>query len=162
GSCGKPTTNTELRVARDDGQDAAPGEIGEILIRSLATMVGYWNRPNESAETLAGGWLHTGDLGVLDDEGFLTICRRQKDTFISGGLNVYPAEIESVLLAEPGIAECAVVGIPDDRWGETGYAFFVPAPGARLDVDMLLKRCRDRLAHYKVPKGGEVLDAPLP
>jgi fatty-acyl-CoA synthase len=162
GSCGKPVTNCELRVVDDQDRDLPPGETGEVLTRSPATMVGYWNREDASAEALRGGWMHTGDLGTLDEEGFLTISGRKKDMFISGGLNVYPAEIESVLLGEPGVAECAVLGVPDDRWGETGHALVVPNPGAALEADALRERCREALASYKVPARIEIRAEPLP
>jgi fatty-acyl-CoA synthase len=162
GSCGKPVTNCELRVVDEDDRDVAPGQPGEVLTRSAATMVGYWNRPEASAETLRGGWLHTGDLGVLDEEGFLSICGRKKDMFISGGLNVYPAEIEAVLLAEAGVAECAVFGVPDERWGEVGHALVVAKPEARVDPDALRERCRAVLGSYKVPARIELSLEPLP
>jgi fatty-acyl-CoA synthase len=162
GSCGKPVTNCELRVVDDADRDLPPNETGEVLTRSPATMVGYWNRESASAEALRGGWMHTGDLGTLDEEGFLTISGRKKDMFISGGLNVYPAEIESVLLGEPGVAECAVFGVPDDRWGETGRALVVPKPGATLEAAALRERCREVLASYKVPARIEIRAEPLP
>jgi len=162
GSCGKPVTNCEVRVVDEQDRDVPAGSPGEILTRSAATMVGYWNRPDATAEALRGGWLHTGDLGVLDDEGFLTIHGRKKDMFISGGLNVYPAEIESVLLDAPGVAECAVFGVPDERWGEIGCAVVVPKPGATLDPAALAERCRGELASYKLPKRIEVAAQPLP
>jgi len=162
GSCGKPVTNCELRVVDDRDRDVAPGETGEVLTRSPATMVGYWNREDATAEALRGGWLHTGDLGTLDEEGFLTINGRKKDMFISGGLNVYPAEIESILLGEPGVAECAVFAVPDDRWGESGHALVIPKPGAVLDTDALRGRCREALAGYKVPARIEIRTEPLP
>ncbi len=162
GSCGKPVTNCELRVVDDQDRDLPPGETGEVLTRSPATMVGYWNREDATADALRGGWMHTGDLGTLDEEGFLTISGRKKDMFISGGLNVYPAEIESVLLDVPGVAECAVFGAPDDRWGETGHAVVVAKPGAALEADALRERCREALASYKVPAHIEIRTEPLP
>jgi len=162
GSCGKPVTNCELRVVDDQDRDLPPGETGEVLTRSPATMVGYWNREDASAEALRGGWMHTGDLGTLDEEGFLTISGRIKDMFISGGLNVYPAEIEAVLLGEPGVAECAVFGVPDERWGEIGQALVVPKPGTALEADALCERCREVLASYKVPARIEIRAEPLP
>jgi fatty-acyl-CoA synthase len=162
GSCGKPTTNTELRVVDDEDRDVPAGTVGEILTRSPATMVGYWNQPEATAATLRGGWLHTGDLGVLDAEGFLTICGRKKDMYISGGLNVYPAEAEAVLLADPSVAEAAVFGVADARWGEVGWAVVVPRPGQQPDAEALLAACRAALATYKVPARIEVSTDPLP
>lgn len=162
GSTGKPTTNTELRIIDDVGADVPPGKPGEIILRSPATMIGYWNRPDATAETMRGGWLHTGDLGVMDEEGYITIAGRKKDMYISGALNVYPAEIESVLLDAPGVAECAVVGVPDEKWGEIGWAVVVPKPGATLEAASLLARCAESLAGYKVPKKIFVSEEPLP
>jgi fatty-acyl-CoA synthase len=162
GSCGKPTTNTEARIVDDEGRDLPPGAPGELILRSPATMAGYWNQPEASAEALRGGWLRTGDLATRDDEGYFTICGRKKDMFISGGLNVYPAEVEAVLMGEPGVAECAVVGVPDDRWGEAGRAVLVPKRGATVDLDALRRRLHDRLASYKVPKQIDVWNDPLP
>jgi len=161
GACGKPTTNCELRVA-DEMDDPVPvGETGEILLRSAATMVGYWNQPDATAETLRGGWLHTGDLGVLDEEGYLTINGRKKDMYISGGLNVYPAEIESVLSRHDDVAECAVFGVPDDRWGEVGMAVIVPRTGASVALDDLRAMCEEALAKYKMPRHFEITTTPL-
>lgn len=162
GSCGKPCTNVELRVVDELDRDLPPGQAGEIVTRSPATMVGYWGREDATAETLRDGWLHTGDLGILDDEGYLTICGRKKDMYISGGLNVYPAEIESVLLGDTAIAECAVVGVADERWGEVGRAIVVPKEGAKLDPAALLGRCREALATFKVPKEVVLRTDPLP
>ncbi len=161
GSCGKPVTNLELRVVDEEDRDVPPGETGEVLTRSPATMVGYWNREDATAETLRGGWLHTGDLGFLDEEGFLTINGRKKDMFISGGLNVYPAEIEAVILRDPAVAEVAVFGVEDPRWGEIGRAVALPKPGRTLDPAALEARCREALASYKVPKSFVLADAPL-
>jgi fatty-acyl-CoA synthase len=161
GSCGKPVTNCELRVVDQDDRDVAPGETGEVLTRSLATMVGYWNEPEASAETLRGGWLHTGDLGVLDEEGFLSICGRVKDMFISGGLNVYPAEVEALILRDPAVAEVAVFGVSDARWGEVGRAVLVAREGRRVDTAAIEARCRAELASYKVPRSFVVSEGPL-
>ena len=115
-------------------------------------MAGYWNKKAETAATVdADGWLRTGDAGYLDDEGYLFLHDRIKDMIVSGGENVYPAEVENVLLAHPGVADAAVIGVPDARWGETVKAVVVPAPGATLRVDELLGFCRERLAGYKCP-----------
>lgn len=162
GSCGKPTTNTELRVVDDEDRDVPPGTTGEVIVRSPATMVGYWKREEATAETLRNQWLHTGDLGVLDDEGYLTINGRKKDMIISGGLNVYPAEIEAVMLAHEGVAECAVVGVPDEKWGESARAVAVLRPGATVDAATLLEMCRAKLATYKVPRDISLWTQALP
>jgi fatty-acyl-CoA synthase len=151
GSCGKPVTNCELRVVDEEDRDVPPGQSGEVLLRSPATMAGYWNREEATAEALRNGWLHTGDLGVLDEEGYLVISGRKKDMIISGGLNVYPAEIEAVLLGDPAVAECAVFGVADERWGEVGKAVVVPKQGMSVTAEALSERCVGALASFKVP-----------
>jgi fatty-acyl-CoA synthase len=114
-------------------------------------MKGYWNRPAETAETLRGGWLHTGDVGHIDDEGYITIVDRVKDMYISGGENVYPAEVEKTLAGHPAIAEAAVIGVPDDRWGETGRAIVVLRPGETADAEEIKRYAAEKLAKFKVP-----------
>ena len=121
-------------------------------------MPGYWRRPEATAETIKNGWLHTGDLALRDDEGFFTIKGRSKDMFISGGENVYPAEVESVMLAYEGVAEAALVGVPHDKWGEVGRACLVIAPGADFSEESFRAFLAERLASYKLPRSVEVLD----
>ena len=154
-AAGLPLPGTELRVVDDRGEPLPPGEVGEVWIRSGQNMVGYWKRPEETASTLMrDGWLRTGDAGYLDDDGYLYIHDRVKDMIVTGGENVYPAEIESVLMAHPAVADAAVIGVPDDRWGETVKAVVVRAPGDEGDAlteATLVTFCRERLAHYKCP-----------
>ena len=146
GSVGKAVFHAELRV------DAPPGgAAGEILMRGPTTMLGYWRRPEETAQAFRDGWLCTGDLARVDDEGFLTLVGRARDMYISGGENVYPAEVEAVYAGHPEVAEIAVVGVPDERWGETGCAWVVPAAGARPDPEALRAWGRERLAAFKLP-----------
>jgi fatty-acyl-CoA synthase len=160
GSVGRPVFHAELRIVRSDTlarpvaqwEDAAPGEAGEIVVRGPITMLGYWNRPEATAETLREGWLRTGDLAFADDEGYVTLAGRARDLFISGGENVYPAQVEQVYLAHPAVREIAVVGVPDERYGEVGRAYVVLARGARLDADELRRFGRERLAAFKVPR----------
>lgn len=161
GSVGKPVFHAELRlVTRDsiDGpvdrwKDAAIGQTGEIVVRGPITMIGYWKRPAATAETLREqGWLRTGDLATQDAEGFVTLVGRARDMFISGGENVYPAQIEQVYHEHPDVREIAVVGVPDDRWGEVGCAYVVMAAGAACDQDALRAWGRERLATFKVPR----------
>jgi fatty-acyl-CoA synthase len=160
GSVGRPVHHAELRVVRHaeiDGdpatwQDVAVGETGEIVVRGPITMLGYWQRPEESAATLRGDWLRTHDLATLDAEGFLTLVGRRGDMYISGGENVYPAEVEAVYEEHPAIREIAVVGVPDERWGEAGRAYVVSAEGAPLDGEALLGWGRERLASFKLPR----------
>jgi fatty-acyl-CoA synthase len=153
GSAGKPVFFTDVRVARPDGTDADVDEVGEVLVCGPNVMAGYWNDPQRTAEVLTDdGWYHTGDAGCLDAEGFLFIRDRYKDMIISGGENIYPAEVESALLELPGVDEAAVIGIPDDKWGETVLAYVVPSPGAPADPQTLQTGLRERLAGFKVPR----------
>ncbi|MFC0042291.1 AMP-binding enzyme [Actinomadura rayongensis] len=146
-------------VVQDDaGRELPPGEVGEIAIRGPVVMKGYWNRPAETAETLRGGWLHTGDLGVKDDEGDLRIVGRKKDMVIRGGYNVYPREVEDVLHEHPAIAEVAVIGVADPRYGEEVAAVVVLRPGAELTSDGLRAWAKERLSAYKVPHLVAVVD----
>ena len=162
GSAGRATRVTELRVVDAEGKDVPPGEHGEIIVRSPATMIGYYGRPEATAEALAGGWFHTGDRGYLDEDGFLFIAGRTKDMIISGGLNVYPAEIERVLEKHPGVREVAVVGVPDDRYGEVGEAHVVVAEEATVSEAELEAFARAELANYKVPRRWLLRTEPLP
>jgi len=136
-ACGQPTPANVVRLLDDDGREVADGEVGEICVRGPLVMEGYWNRPEETAATMAGGWLHTGDLARRDARGFLYIVDRKKDLIISGGFNVYPREIEDVLARHPQVAMCCVVGVPDARWGEAVKAVVVPAPGTQPDPQQL-------------------------
>ncbi|TQN42656.1 fatty-acyl-CoA synthase [Blastococcus colisei] len=158
GSAGRPVFFTDVRVLRPDGTQAATDEVGEIVVQGPNVMAGYWNDPEQTAAALREGWYHTGDAGSVDEEGFLYVRDRYKDMIISGGENVYPAEVESALLELDGVQEAAVIGVPDDRWGEVGLAVVVPAPGAALDADDLRVRLRDRLAAFKVPKHVALVD----
>lgn len=154
GAVGRPQLLTEVRVVDAHGRDVAPGEAGELLVRGPGVTPGYWERPDATREAiLPGGWLRSGDVVRCDADGDYTIVDRWKDMFISGGENVYPAEVEAVLLQHPAVAEAAVVGMPDERWGEVGHASLVAAPGVTPpDEDELRAFCRERLAGYKVPK----------
>ena len=156
GSAGKPVFFTSVRVVRPDGTDADPGEVGEVIVAGPNIMAGYWQEPERTAEVLADGWYRTGDVGEFDREGFLYIRDRYKDMIISGGENVYPAEVESALLELPGIDEAAVIGVPDERWGEVGLALLVLAPetaaDAAADEEGVRTALRERLAAFKVPQ----------
>jgi acyl-CoA synthetase (AMP-forming)/AMP-acid ligase II len=162
GSTGKAVGLTELRVVDESGNDVEPGVHGEILCRSAATMRGYWNKPEETEASIVDGWLRTGDRGWVDEDGFLYIAGRSKDLIISGGLNVYPAEIERVLAEHPAVAECAVIAMADPKLGEVGCAFVVLAPGAAAGEEELRELCREQLAGYKVPRRWVLRDEPLP
>ncbi len=162
GTAGQAMMHNRVRIVGDDGAELASGEVGELVIAGPDVMAGYWDDPEATAATIVDGWLHTGDLGSMDDDGFVTIVDRAKDMLISGGLNVYPAEIERVLAAHPGIGEVAVIGVADQRWGETPAAVICPAPGSTLDAAEITGFCRGQLADYKVPRHIVVRDEPLP
>jgi len=151
GSAGKPLLSAELRIVRD-GYTQPAGQVGEIVVRGPNVTIGYHNRPEATAEALRDGWLHTGDLGYLDEEGYLYVFDRRSDLIISGGENVYPAEVESVLLAHPAVKEAGVTGIPDEKWGQVPAAAVKPDEGAAISEEALIQFCRERLAAYKVPK----------
>ncbi len=152
--------DTEVRIVDADNKEVPHGEAGEIVVRGYNVMQGYYQDPQATADTIDdGGWLHTGDIGVMDDRGYIKITDRKKDMFIVGGFNAYPAEIENELLTHPAIAQAAVVGVPDDRMGEVGCAFVVLRPGTNVDPDELVAWAKDRMANYKVPRRVEVLDA---
>ncbi len=162
GSVGKPTTNCEALVVDESLNRVPPGTKGEIVLRSPATMKGYWNRPEATEEVFAEGWMRTGDMAEYDAEGYIYVTGRKKDMYISGGLNVYPAEIENVILKDAGVAETAVIGIPDPKWGEVGCAIIVPKEGTEIAVAEIEARCREELATYKVPRKFIVRPEPLP
>ena len=159
-SVGVARTDVEVRVVDDDDRELPAGEIGEVVVRGDVVMAGYWNQPDATAETLRGGWLHTGDLGSFDADGYLTLRDRSKDLIISGGMNIYPREVEEALLHHAGVRAVAVVGGPDPEWGETVVAFVVPADGAAPPpVDELDQTCLDRIARYKRPRDYRFVDA---
>jgi acyl-CoA synthetase (AMP-forming)/AMP-acid ligase II len=159
-SCGRAAAGFSVRVAGPDGGDACPGQTGEILLRGPNLMLGYLDDPAATAEAIdPDGWLHTGDVGRLDAAGYLTITDRLTDMYICGGFNVYPAEVEQVLARLDGVAESAVVGVPDGRLGEVGRAYIVTRAGPGLDEAAVLGFCRQRLANYKVPRQVEFRDA---
>ncbi len=151
GSTGKAFFHTDIRLVKSDGSNCVPGEPGEILVRGPHVMREYWNRPDATAETIVDGWLHTGDIAITDEDGFIYIQDRIKDMIISGGENVYPAEIESVLLTHPHIIEAAVIGQNDKKWGETPFAIVVRRDES-LTVDAIKEYCANKLAGFKQPK----------
>jgi acyl-CoA synthetase (AMP-forming)/AMP-acid ligase II len=159
-TAGRPIPGVEIRLVDDDGAEVAPGEPGEVLVRGYNVMKGYFDDPEATAEAIdAEGWLHTGDVAVLDPAGNLVITDRKKDMFIVGGFNAYPAEIEQVISTHPAVAAVAVIGVPDERLGEVGMAFVVPRTGETVDPDALIAWCRERMANYKVPRSVRVVDA---
>ncbi len=156
-STGKAFFHTEVRVVRENGEPCEPGEAGEVVVRGAHVMREYWNRPEATAETLRDGWLHTGDVAVMDDEGFVAIQDRIKDMIISGGENVYPAEIEGVLSAHPQIVEAAVIGLPSEKWGESPLAIVVRKDDSLSEADVITY-CHGKLAGYKRPQAVAFVD----
>ncbi|ANK80138.1 MAG: acyl-CoA synthetase [Rhizobiales bacterium NRL2] len=157
-SCGKPAPGYEVKVVDEDGREVPVGEVGEIILKSNTLMAGYWNLPEATAKTLRDGWLWSGDAGYFDAEGFLYIYDRVKDMIISGGENIYPAEIESALFGHPAIADVAIIGVPDERWGEAVKAVVVKKPDAALSEAEVIDYARQRIAHYKCPKSVDFVD----
>jgi fatty-acyl-CoA synthase len=160
-TAGMPNVHTEVRLLDDDGREVPPGEVGEIAIRGPQVMAGYWNDPAATAQSIRDGWLHTGDMGRFDADGLLAIVDRKKSMFISGGLNVYPAEIERIVDSLPEVAECAAFGLAHERWGEA-CAIVVRGHSGPVDEVALVAHCRSQLSDYKVPKQVFQTSEPLP
>lgn len=159
GSCGLPLLTVETKIVDDDGNEVPVGERGELLVRGPCVAHGYWKQPELTAKAFVDGWFVTGDAAMRDEDGFFYIVDRKKDMYISGGENVYPAEVEAALAELTAIGECAVVGVPDERWGEVGRAYVIPVPGYTITPDEVIAHCMDRLAKFKVPKTAIVTDA---
>ena len=157
-SAGRPAPLVTVAILDEDDRPVAPGERGEICARSSLVMAGYWNDPDETARTLRHGWLHTGDIGFLDDEGFLHIVDRAKDMIITGGFNVYSTEVEQAVLAHEAVRDCAVVGLPDDKWGERVVVVVQAHPGAAVDPQELIGFVKQRIGSVKAPKEVHVWD----
>jgi acyl-CoA synthetase (AMP-forming)/AMP-acid ligase II len=158
-SCGRPLAVAEIKVVDELGRELPAGQVGEIVCRSRLNMKGYWNLPNETARTIQGEWLHTGDAGYFDAGDYLYIYDRVKDMIVSGGENVYPAEVESALFGHPAVADVGVIGVPDARWGEAVKAIVVRMPGAEVSAEELIAFARERIASYKLPKSIDFVDA---
>jgi fatty-acyl-CoA synthase len=158
GAAGVPAMHTEVRIVDEAGGDVARGEVGELWVRGPNVTPGYWNRPEATAESITDGWLHTGDAARQDDDGFFYIVDRWKDMYITGGENVYPAEVEEVIYQLDAVAEAAVVGVPDERWVEVGRAYVVLKPGRELTEAEVVQHCRQRLARFKVPQSVRFVD----
>jgi long-chain acyl-CoA synthetase len=161
-SCGREVPGVDLRVVDEDGNDVRPGAVGEIIARGPNVMLGYWNRPEETARALRGGYMHTGDLATVDAENFVYIVDRAKDMIISGGENVYSTEVENALYEHPAVLEAAVIGVPDERWGEAVLAIVVPREGMSATEHEIMEHCRGLIAGYKCPKQVVIRAEPLP
>jgi long-chain acyl-CoA synthetase len=161
-SCGKAVPGVEVRVVDVGGEDVKPGEVGEIIARGPNIMRGYWRRDDDTANAIIDGWLHTGDLATVDEEGYLYLVDRKKDMIISGGENVFSTEVEAVLYAHPAVKEAAVIGVPDARWGEAVHACVALKDNRPVSAEALIEFCRPRLASYKVPHSVEIIEGELP
>jgi fatty-acyl-CoA synthase len=158
GSAGKAMMHTAIRIVDEAGKDVAQGDIGELLIKGPNITPGYWNKPDATAAAFTDGWLHTGDACRIDEEGFVYIVDRWKDMYISGGENVYPAEVENVLFQLPQVADAAIIGVPNERWGEVGMAIIVKKSGQKLEEGDVIRHCLGKLAKFKVPQSVAFVD----
>jgi len=159
GSCGLPLMTVRTKVVDDEGKEVGAGEQGELLVAGPSVAQGYWQQPELTAKAFIDGWFYTGDAAMRDEEGYFYIVDRKKDMYISGGENVYPAEVEAALAELPEVGECAVIGVPDERWGEVGRAYVNPAPGKSITPEAIIGHCNARLAKFKVPKTAVVGEA---
>jgi len=158
GSIGRPVAHMDFRIVDEQGHEAPTGQIGELAVRGPNVFVGYWDNPEATAEVFRGDWFHTGDLGTVDEDGFYRLVDRLKDMIITGGENVYPIEVEQVIYEHPSVNEVAVVGVPDERWGEAVVAVVAPTPDSGLDPDELIEWTRARIAHFKAPRRVEIVE----
>lgn len=158
-SAGRPDIGVQVRIVDDKDKDVGPGEVGEIIVRSKQVMVEYWHKPEDTKANIVKGWLHTGDIGYYDEEGYIYIVDRKKDMIISGGENIYPREIEEVLYRHPAVMEAAVIGIPDEYWVEKVHAVVATKKGAKVTAEEIIAFCKKSLAGYKTPKSVEFVDA---
>jgi long-chain acyl-CoA synthetase len=161
-AAGRATLGCEVRIVDADDKPVAFGTVGEIVVRGDNVMMGYWERPEETARAVVDGWMHTGDGGYMDDHGFVFVVDRVKDMIISGGENVYSVEVENAVTLHPAVAQCAVIGIPDERWGELVHAVVVTKAGARVSADELIEFCKTLIAGYKCPRSVEISETALP
>jgi fatty-acyl-CoA synthase len=154
-----PLLTVETKIVDEDGNEVSTGERGELWVRGPSVAMGYWNQPELSSKAfIDGGWFVTGDAAMVDEDGFFYIVDRKKDMYISGGENVYPAEVEAALAELPEIGECAIVGVPNERWGEVGRAYVIPVPGKSITAEQVIAHCTARLAKFKVPQSAVITD----
>ena len=158
-SCGAAWPGVEVKIVNADGGEAPRGAVGEVLIRGPVVMKGYWKKADDTAASVRDGWMRTGDAAYMDEDGYVFIFDRVKDMIVTGGENVYPAEVENALFGHPSIADAAVIGVPDETWGEAVKAIVVAKPGAARDAADIIAWARARIAHYKVPKSVDFVDA---
>jgi len=158
-SVGRPNPLVRVEIMNGQGEIVGPGETGEICVRGDLVMKGYYKAPEKTAETIVDGWLHTGDIGHLDAEGYLHITDRKKDMIITGGFNVYPSEVEQVIWSHPAVQDCAVIGVPDAQWGEAVKAVVELNVGQQVGAEELIALCKDKLGSVRAPKSVEFVDA---
>ena len=158
-SCGQPCIGVHARIVDDSDRDVEPGKVGEIVVQSKSIMVGYWKKPEYTSETIVDGWLHTGDMGYYDEKGFIYIVDRKKDMIITGGENVYPREVEEVLYRHPAVQECAVIGLPDEKWVERVHAVIILKEGMETTDEDIIDFCKQHLARYKAPRSIELVES---
>lgn len=158
-AAGKAAPHAEVRIVDVDDKEVPRGTVGEVVVRGGHVMLGYWHKPEETAAAIRGGWMHTGDGGYMDDEGYVFIVDRIKDMIVTGGENVYSAEVENAVAAHPAVAQCAVIGVPDEEWGERVHAVVVLAPGEQVTIEELREHAKTRIAGYKAPRTAEFVEA---
>jgi len=158
-SAGFPAVCVEVRIVDGDDNEVPRGTTGEIIVRGPNVMLGYWNNPQATAQALRGGWMHTGDGGYMDEDGFIYVCDRLKDMVVSGGENIYSAEVETAIASHPAVVQSAVIGIPCNKWGETVHAVIILKPGVTVSSEEIIGHCRERIAGYKVPRSIEFRDS---
>jgi long-chain acyl-CoA synthetase len=152
----------EVRVVDANDDPVQRGVVGEICVRGETVMMGYWERPDETACALKGGWMHTGDGGFMDEDGYIHVVDRIKDMIVSGGENIYSAEVENCIAQHPAVSQCAVIGIPSDQWGEVVHAVVMRKAGSEVTAEQIVSFCKDRIASYKCPRSVKIQDDPLP
>ena len=158
-SCGFPRPGVQVKIVDGNGEEVPPGAVGEVVIKSPVVMKGYWNKPEATAAAVRDGWMHTGDAAWRDEDGYFYIYDRVKDMIVTGGENVYPAEVENAIAGHPDVADVAVIGVPDEQWGEVVKAIVVARPGATPDPSGVIAWSRERIAKYKVPKSVDFVEA---
>jgi long-chain acyl-CoA synthetase len=161
-ACGRAAIGCEVRIVDAEHKPVATGVVGEVAVRGQNVMMGYWERPEETAKAVIDGWMHTGDGGYMDEEGYVYLVDRVKDMIISGGENVYSMEVENVITQHPAVSQCAVIGIPSEQWGETVHAFVIPKADANVNAAEIIAFCKDRIAGYKCPRSVDVRTEPFP
>jgi long-chain acyl-CoA synthetase len=161
-SVGRAVPSVEIEIVDKNGLEVSRGVTGEIKVRGSNTMQGYWKKPAETSETIKNGWVHTGDGGYMDEDGFIYVVDRLKDMIITGGENVYSAEVENTIMQFPGLLECAVIGVPSNKWGEAVHAFVVVREGVEVREDEIIEFCRTQISSFKCPRTIEIQTQPLP